>query len=255
MISRDDIIGLLRDDLARVELFRAAWLGGSDANGRVDALSDIDLVAFVGQGRADEGLSIIRSTLERLALIEREWRLPSPTWHGGEQTFFQLSGCPNFGLVDAVLMTHTPGFEFFVRERHGDPAVLFDHDGLVSRTPLDRSAHGQRVRERVETARGKFTLLSHLAAKEARRDRPIDAIQYYESIVISPLVDVLRAVHCPDRFDFGLRYLRDDLPAEAYSSVERLVYPASADELAGMTEAARAMMGGALAQWDARKPG
>ncbi len=252
MTTRRAIIVALRGALSGIDVFRAAWLGGSDATGRADGLSDIDLVCFIRGGGADAGFARVRAVLAALAPIERAWRLPSPTWHGGEQMFIQLDGSPDFGLVDVVLATHEPGFEFFVRERHGTPIVLFDHDGLIAPTPLDRAAHEHRMRERVETARGKFLLLSHLAVKESRRGRPIDAWHYYDSLVVRPLVDVLRAVHCPDRFDFGLRYLGDDLPPGVVESVELLVCPESFEAIPAMVERARGMMDEALAAWDAR---
>ncbi len=251
MTTREDIIDALSDSLARVDLFRAAWLGGADAMGRDDELSDVDLVCFIREGRADEGFERVRGVLERIAPIEGEWRLPSPTWHGGEQTFFQLAGCPGFGLVDVVLTLPAPGFEFLVPERHGTPPVLFDHDGLVKPTPFDRGAHEKRLGERVAMERGRFALLSHLAEKELRRGRPIDAWQYYASLVLRPLVDVLRAVHCPDRFDFGLRYLWDDLPPALVGEIEALAYPATPDAIPGLVERARGLMDEALAAWDA----
>ena len=34
---------------------------------------------------------------------------------------------------------------------------------------------------------------------------------------------LLRAEHCPERHDYGLRYLRDDLPAEVADRLEALV--------------------------------
>ncbi len=253
MTTRDDILEALQTSLCEIDLFRSAWLGGSDAMGRADSLSDIDLVCFIPAGGAEDGFGHIERVLGDLALIEDQWRLPSPTWHGGEQTFYQLRGCPDYGLLDVVLTTHAPGFEFFVKERHGTPVVLFDHDGLIEPTTLDRAAHDKRRRQRVEVARGKFALLSHLAGKEARRGRPIDALQFYMELVVHPLVDVLRGVHCPDRFDYNLRYLRDDLPALVCDEFERLVYPSSHEQIAGCTQRASVMMREALRQWDAHE--
>lgn len=246
MLTRETIIEALRAGLDGRAPFRAAFLGGSDATGRADALSDIDLVCFVPEGGAEAGFERIEEALGSVAPIERRWRVPSPTWHGGEQAFYQLEGCEGFGIVDVVLIAFAPGFEFFVRERHGEPRVLFDPEGLVERVPLDRARHEERRRARLESARGKFALLSHLGVKEARRGRVIDAMHFYQSLALAPLVDVLRAVHCPDRFDFGLRYLRDDLPAEVVEEIERLAYPGSAADIPAFVERAGALMERAL---------
>ncbi|MFI4898416.1 MAG: hypothetical protein ACIARR_11395 [Phycisphaerales bacterium JB059] len=246
MPTREAIIEALRAGLEGRAPFRAAYLGGSDATGRVDALSDIDLVCLVSEGDAEAGFARIEEALGSVAPIERRWRVPSPTWHGGEQAFYQLEGCEGFGLVDVVLIAFAPGFEFFVRERHGEPRVLFDPEGLIGRVPLDRASHEARRRARLENAAGKFALLAHLGVKEARRGRVIDAMHFYQSLALQPLVDVLRAVHCPDRFDFGMRYLREDLPAGVVEEIERLAYPGSVEEIPALVERARALMEGAL---------
>ncbi|MEZ6242259.1 MAG: nucleotidyltransferase domain-containing protein [Phycisphaerales bacterium] len=251
MTTRRDIIDALREGLREDDRFRAAWLGGSDAMGRADGLSDIDLGAFVCEGTIDEGFSRVRAILETIAPIEHAWRLPSPTWHGSEQMFMQLEGLPGFGHVDVVLDVHRPGYEFLIVERHGSPPVLFDHDGLITPTAFDRESHEKKLRTSVENARAKFALFCSLPIKEVQRGRSVDAVHFYMNLVVRPLVDVLRAVHCPDRFDFGMRYLREDLPAGVAAEIETLAYPSSPEAIPGLIERARVMMEGALVAWDA----
>jgi hypothetical protein len=55
----------------------------------------------------------------------------------------------------------------------------------------------------------------------------------WTSFVLTPLVEVLRAVHDPERQDFGLRYTDIDLPSEIYATLERIVSPS----LANLSEA------------------
>jgi len=40
-------------------------------------------------------------------------------------------------------------------------------------------------------------------------------------VTLAPLIELMRIRHCPDRFDFGPRYLDRDLPAE----LRLTVYP------------------------------
>ena len=254
MQTRDEIIGALRGALEREDGVRAAWLGGADSNGRVDALSDIDVVTFIREGAADACIGAARRTLNEVGRVEREWRLPPPTWHGGDQVFFQLAGCPHYGLVDLDMAPIEENFEFLVVERHGEPRVLFDKDGLVKPTPFNRVAHAEKVRKRVESARGEFALLASLAEKEALRGRGVEAVHFYHGLVLRPLADVLRCVHCPDRFDFGRRYLFEDLPREAAEGYARLCYPKGPDEIPDLVARAREMMDGALSAWDAGGP-
>ena len=60
----------------------------------------------------------------------------------------------------------------------------------------------------------------------------------YHGIALRGLVDLLRIIHCPDRFDYGLRYIRADLPADAAELVERLALPGSPEQVEAFTKAA-----------------
>jgi hypothetical protein len=48
---------------------------------------------------------------------------------------------------------------------------------------------------------------------------------------IRPVVEILRMRYCPDRYDYGLRYLDRDLPADVGAEIERLVFPPSVEEV------------------------
>ena len=50
----------------------------------------------------------------------------------------------------------------------------------------------------------------------------------YLSFALGGLVRLLRIQHCPWRHDFGLRYLRIDLPADVAARVDALL-PGNAD--------------------------
>ena len=47
----------------------AAWLGGSDANGRTDELSDIDLVVIVEDDRVEEAVALCEAAVRTVAPI------------------------------------------------------------------------------------------------------------------------------------------------------------------------------------------
>ena len=50
-----------------------------------------------------------------------------------------------------------------------------------------------------------------------------EAVDLYLRFPLAGVVRLLRAEHCPWRHDFGLRYLREDLPGEHAERVEALV--------------------------------
>jgi hypothetical protein len=223
VIDRHALIARLLSDLPPIELFRAAWLGGSEATGRSDAWSDIDLCLICPAGRGDEALETLLATLGRIAPLRHLWRFPQPSWHGHRQIFAELEGVDPFAQVDAVVIeADSPRDRFLDRPRHGEARVLFDKDGLIAAPPLDAAALLQRMEARLEALRPlpPFARMSVLRA--CRRGHLADAASALQGMVVRPLVEVLRMRHCPLRFDYGFRYLDRDLPAEARQLLEEL---------------------------------
>ena len=62
-----------------------------------------------------------------------------------------------------------------------------------------------------------------LVNRAVARGQVAEALQWYLTFALDGLVRLLRVEHCPWRHDFGLRYLREDLPPEVAEQVEELV--------------------------------
>jgi hypothetical protein len=254
MLSRPTIIAAL----AKLEIhdfIRAATLGGSDATSRADELSDVDLFVLVAPDKngsaIERAASAIEDVLRSLSPIRIAYRLPMPTWHGFHQAFYQLADAPEYLMIDWVIVEVGTPHPWFEVERHGTHRVLFDKDNLVKPTHVDRAAIARTIEKRVADLRQKFTLFRHLAPKLADRDLPADAAYFYQALALRPLVDMLRITHCPDRHDFGFRYLRDDLPRAEYDAICRLCYPASDADIPAFVREITTKMESLLAQWDA----
>lgn len=230
-VTRARLIGTLTHALREDEAVLAAWLGGSDANARADDLSDVDLCLIAADGRVEEAFAATERALESLSPISRRYRLPSPTWHGAEQCFYQLRDAPEWVMVDLCVFGRSQEHQFFDGSRHGAPVVLFDPEGLVRPVAGDEAARDAAIRKRVEDLRARFELLAHLPVKEVQRGRSVDALAFYHSLVLRPLVDLLRIRYCPDRYDFSMRYLDADLPAEIAGRVKRLAFVGEAAEI------------------------
>jgi hypothetical protein len=93
-------------------------------------------------------------------------------------------------------------------------------------------------------------LYRHMPAKFVDRGSPIDAIHFYHSLVLRPEIDMLRIVHCPERHDFGLRYLKDDLPPSIYAALVPLCYPNEPAAIPELAQRAVGLFDDALAAWD-----
>lgn len=246
---RAALIATLHRVLEAQRSVRGAWLGGSDANGRTDQWSDIDLVTIVEDDAIDQVIGECRKALAAIASIALELRLPLPTWHGHDQVFWQLEDVPDWCMIDCVLIRQGNRVgRFLEAERHGRPVVLFDRDGAIRPEPLDQAVHEAKVRERMAALLPRFDLLQHLVRKAAWRGDPVEAADRYLSYTLRPLVELLRIRYCPVRFDFGLRYLRDDLPESLWREVESLALPASLTEVLEFQARAEAMFRRELAE-------
>jgi predicted nucleotidyltransferase len=231
LIRRDDIVRTLAGALEREAWVRAAWLGGSFATGRTDEWSDVDVQAVVEADRVEETFERARAALEGLSPIAHRHRFPEPMWHGHSQEILSLRDADPCHFVDFVVMKRSSGDRLLEPERHGTAAVLFDREGLLAPVALDRPAHAARLRRRLPELRELFFLLQNLTTKAVRRGIAPDAVHYYHAFTVRPLVELLRMRHCPDRFDFGVRYLDRDLPAALAAEIGELVLPRSLDDL------------------------
>lgn len=228
---------------------RAAWLGGSDANGRADDLSDIDIIVLCAAGSVEECIASLRQALAAAHPMAIDFRLPMPTWHGFDQGFIQLAGLPESLMIDWMVIEVGRQHPWFEVERHGTPEVLVDKDDLIHAAAADRSALRAAAERRLHEARTKFALFRHLPGKFARRGLPVDAAHFHHALVMRTLVDVLRCVHCPDRFDFGPRYLAEDLPPAVYARLVPLLYPPNAETIDALVTEASTLLEEALAEW------
>jgi hypothetical protein len=58
--------------------------------------------------------------------------------------------------------------------------------------------------------------------KAILRGQHVEAVNAYWVCTLKPLADLLRMRYCPARWDFGVRYLDRDLPADVYAQVQAL---------------------------------
>jgi predicted nucleotidyltransferase len=230
-VSRAAIIEALHAALVDTPAVLAAYLGGSDATGRTDALSDVDLVVVVEEGAVEVAFSAVHAALEALSPIAHRWRLADPTWHGNAQEFLSLRDVDPAHFIDLVVQEPAGGERFLEVERHGTALVLFDRAGILTPQPLDRATLQARIDTRLAILGQRFPLFQTLVTRAVRRGFVAEAAGAYQDYTLRPLIELLRIRHCPDRFDYGARYLDRDLPQGAREEVEALALPGSLDEV------------------------
>lgn len=248
MVTRAELVMSMRARLEPMSEVRAAWLGGSDAFGAADALSDVDLNLEVEDGAVAAVFVVVESALDEAGGIAARWHVPEPSWHGHAQRFYRLRDAPETLLLDVAVMERGhPGMRFLEREQHGEPVILFDRDGRIASEPLDVAANAARMRDRAGQIAARAAIFGSFPGKEAQRGRALDALAFWQSMIVAPLVEVLRMRCCPERFTFGMRYLDRDLPADVHARLLELAYVRDLDDLRAKAPAARAWLDAELA--------
>ena len=107
------------------------------------------------------------------------------------------------------------------------------------------------MQKRFAVLREIFPLFQNLTVKAARRRAGADAMMTYMSQTIRLVVELLRMRYCPDRYDYGLRYLDRDLPAELHAEIDRLVFPPSVDQIEAYQARAEAIFNETMRAYDA----
>lgn len=240
MLSRDEIREVVVEALQPHEAVRAVWEAGSAAFGRDDEHSDLDLQALVRDDFAEDAFDVVEAALGKAAGLEDSWRVPDPTWHGHHQAFYVLRDASPFHFVDFVVMRTSAERGFDERERHGEPHVLFDRDGVIESVDLDWDRHDAEMRDRLHRLKATQPLLRLLVRKDILRGSTFSAVERYFTDILNPLHTVLMMKHAPERYDYAPNYARLDLPTDVADRLDRLALVASLEDLEDRLEEATA---------------
>lgn len=225
MQTREQVLTAISETLVDQSYVLALWEGGAAAWGRVDQWSDIDLQMVVDDDRVDDAFATVEDVLTRLGGIDLAYRIPEPAWHGHSQRFYRLCEASPYLLIDLVVIRRSAPDKFLERELHGDPVVYFDKAGIAVAAAFDADAFRSRLDARRERLRTLFDMFQVLVRKEINRRNAIEAITYYQSYTLRPLVEALRMEHAPHHASFHTRYIEYELPAETVRRLQPLFYP------------------------------
>lgn len=246
-LSRDTILTALRNALEPLDYVNAMWEGGAAAFQRVDEWSDIDLQIDVADDRVDEAVQVVEGVLRNLSPIDLRYEVPRPSWHGHFQAFYRLEKASPFLLLDFVVIQHGNPNKFLEKEIHGTARVHFDKCGVVQSPPMDVPAFLDMLKKRVETLRITFEMYQVFTQKELNRGNHLEALSYYNGLTLRPLVELLRIVYCPQRYNFHTRYIYYELPAEIVKRLEALYFLPNPRAIAPAQEDARRLFNETLA--------
>ncbi len=107
--------------------------------------------------------------------------------------------------------------------------MLHDPDGLIVLEEEDVIAALRWPR--VDQVRQRRATGEWLVNRAIARGHVAEAVDFYLRFALAAVVRLVRVEHCPWRHDFGLRYLREDLPPDVADQVEELVPGATSASL------------------------
>jgi hypothetical protein len=219
----------LHQALERESWALAAWECGSASFGRADEWSDLDLLVCVEDGKTTDAVRTLEQALG--ADVRLKWQVPEPTWHGCWQAFYRFRGGSPFFMLDVCISERSKPWKLTERERHGEPGVLFDRIGVARATEIDRAELSKTLRSKFEQLSLTLEMFADFPQKELHRGRHIDAVHWYQQMILGRLVTLLRMRHAPERHDYGARYLNFDLPPEDARRLEALYFIRDAEDL------------------------
>lgn len=253
-LPRTTVVGALHGALAQQDWAVAAWLAGADAYGRVDRWSDIDLFVEVEDGHFDDAFLVIEKALEELAGIEQRWEVPQPTWHEGPERIYRLVTASPYLLVDAAIVPASAGRTAVTTDRHGEPRFLFDNIDGPQAAELDEGSIDVMIDAHLRDLRVRVPMLRVMVDKELLRGDALGAVEMFRRFMHGPLIELVRMRYTPERWDFGLRFARRDLPADVANRLERMLFVADTDELRESWLEARRWMMDLLDELDDEQP-
>lgn len=249
-ITREMILPALVRALEPLAHVHAMWEGGSEAFGRTDRWSDIDLQVDVDDDRVTDTLATIETILEGLSPIRDRLEMPPGPGNGYTQVFYRLRDASEFLLVDLCVMKRSHPDKFLEPQIHGKVVFHFNKGGVLVVRPLDVEQHMAKITARRGRMEKRFAMFYSMVEKELKRGSHIAAIDLYYRLVLDSLVDALRLLHSPAHFDFKVPYLNHDLPKEVHEELQRLFFIRDGDDLSSKYREASSWFRRTLAEID-----
>ena len=221
-LTREVIIQALVDALKPLEYIHACWEGGAVALDRVDEWSDIDLYLVVDNKKVDDTFLAVEKALKLLSPLRQRHGVfePSP---GLFQAFYKLQDASEYLMVDVAVLKLSRPDKFLETEIHGNPAFYFNKSCEITPYPLQRDAFVKKLQRRLVGLQGEFAMFHNLVQKEMNRGHHLEALDFLH-MLLGWLVEVLRIRYSPLHYDFKMRFIHDELPAEVVKKLERLYF-------------------------------
>jgi hypothetical protein len=229
--DRRRIVAALKNLLKPLEYVHALYEGGAAAFGRIDEWSDLDLYAIVDDDKVEQTFRVVEEALNSVHQIVMKYPVLQPPWPGVFQAFYRLKNTSRFLLVDFAVLTQRSGEKFLEPNIHGDNVFYFNKSSRIKPPTLDEQKFKDRMYERLERLSMRFDMFNIFVQKEINRGNWLEALDLYYNVTLASLVEALRARYNSFHYDFKMRYIHYELPAEIVVRLQNLYFVKDKKEL------------------------
>ena len=231
MHSTISIKAELKDLLQGMPRVLAAWEGGSAATGYLDKYSDLDLTIVIADDDPEPVFKTLREHFSTLYGIDRQFRMPEPTWHGMSQCFYLLRDCEEFFYCDIAVVTAANPHKLTEPDRHGNALIWFDKGEMYT---ADNSSpeEQEKIILRILSFSVAIDFLSIIELEKAlARGSWLASLSNFQTFVNRHLIPLLNIKYRPWKADFGIRYIERDYPQELVNEIQELLRYQDVDDL------------------------
>lgn len=228
-MDRQAIIDKIRESLEPLPFIYAMWLEGSDANGLLDAYSDLDIYVDFEDEYELAAYVAVEKALREISEIDYEYIMDHD--HPKlRQRVYHLAGTSEYLLIDFCWQLHSRDKDegVFIKGSSVEAArVIFDKAGVVRYKDYDPKEFEESNLALLAESEHRYTQHSRVL-KYVRRGTYLEAYAYYNRYVLEPLVNVLRIIYTPAYAYNHMIHITHHIPK---SEAEKLAYFAQVSSL------------------------
>lgn len=214
----------------------AAWEGGSQATGRLDHYSDIDLTIVISDTCADDVFALLDAFFVSKYGILRKYRLAEPTWHGMSQCFYMLDKLQHLVYADIAIVNKDVEDKFTETDRHGRAKLYFDKlDVYIARESTTAKIQ-ERCKKIYETVVAMDFILFLELDKASARDNALAIKTNWLGVIHRCLIPLMNIKYRPAKADFGIRYIDTEYPAPEADFIISMLYLDSPEQIVYHTD-------------------
>ena len=230
MLERDDIIKSVQVALEPLPYIHALWLEGADANGNVDAYSDIDLWADFDDAYEAEAIEAVETALSTLAAFDSRDILPHE--HPKiRQRIYHLEGTSRYCMIDFCWQLHSRKAVMYIEGSRIENALpLFDKSNVLRWAAYNAESHAGEHKAILASAVYRYGQHARVL-KYVRRGLYLEAYAYYNKYVLEPLIDLLRLIYTPANTDYYLVHISQHIPAKERVQLEHFAQTATLQDI------------------------